>query len=507
MKFSSLLFTTLVALSSGHYVDEQPESRYEEPSNYHVRSHHTSEEPAESRYNEGPSEYEVRSSHHKSDVHERTHQDSTNSNNLRGGPSAGNGYAHGRSGYYHGTDSNEPRAGEGRSVQHDVLIIGAGAAGLSAAHELEKHGWTNYKILEASDKIGGRTRHEWSFGENDEEYNIDLGAQYIHTTNDIGNGKYTGEDRAYNLLQEMVSYPLEEAFKTTYTKKEFANVCVLPDGGCTSYHDPPEYRWAGKMGWHSFLTEYVAYDAVRNNVINNCEVKAINTQGDGVSVTCGGTTYTAWYVIVTVPMKMLQKNTITFTPSLPSSYTQAINKFIIGNGFKVWIEYQAGAEYKEYFTHTTDLAMYRTSWDVTSPAIAAEAGYRLFWNEGYPYGASTKIVGGLIYGKVYNEYDGLSSEQKKKKIAEHLEKDGMVYGTPTGRWTVMDWKEEDYIEGAYTIFANEADQSTLLDPISSKLYFAGEALNEWTWGTVHGAAKTGRDQAKKIVAAGERRRE
>ncbi|CAJ1966346.1 unnamed protein product [Cylindrotheca closterium] len=150
MKFSSLLFTTLVALASGHYVDEKPESRHEVHSNYHdVRSHHTSEDPAESRYNEGPSEYEVRSSHHKSDVHERTHQDSTNSNNLRGGPSAGNGYAHGRSGYYHGTDSNEPRAGEGRSVQHDVLIIGAGAAGLSAAHELEKQGWTNYKILEA----------------------------------------------------------------------------------------------------------------------------------------------------------------------------------------------------------------------------------------------------------------------------------------------------------------------------------------------------------------------
>jgi monoamine oxidase len=260
------------------------------------------------------------------------------------------------------------------------------------------------------------------------------------------------------------------------------------------------------MGWHRFMTEYVAYDAVRNNVINNCVVKKINTQGDGVSVTCGGATYTAWSVIVTVPMKILQKGEITFTPSLPSSYTQAIYRFIVGNGFKIWIEYEAGAQYKEYFTHEADAAMYKKSWNVRSPAEAATAGYRLFWNEGYPYGSSTKIVGGLIYGKAYNQYDGLSLEQKKNKIAEHLKRDNMVTGTPTGEWTVMDWKEEPYIEGAYTIFANEADQSTLLEPLSgNKLFFAGEALNEWTWGTVHGAAKTGRDQAKKIVDAGRRR--
>lgn len=41
-------------------------------------------------------------------------------------------------------------------VSYRILIIGAGIAGLSAAHHLVKGGETNFKILEARDRIGGR---------------------------------------------------------------------------------------------------------------------------------------------------------------------------------------------------------------------------------------------------------------------------------------------------------------------------------------------------------------
>lgn len=37
-----------------------------------------------------------------------------------------------------------------------VLIIGAGMAGLSAAHHLVQNGLTDFKILEARSRIGGR---------------------------------------------------------------------------------------------------------------------------------------------------------------------------------------------------------------------------------------------------------------------------------------------------------------------------------------------------------------
>lgn len=40
--------------------------------------------------------------------------------------------------------------------QFRVVILGAGMAGLSAANHLIKNGFTDFKILEARDRIGGR---------------------------------------------------------------------------------------------------------------------------------------------------------------------------------------------------------------------------------------------------------------------------------------------------------------------------------------------------------------
>lgn len=40
--------------------------------------------------------------------------------------------------------------------QHKVIIIGAGMAGLSAANHLIKNGLTDFRILEARNRTGGR---------------------------------------------------------------------------------------------------------------------------------------------------------------------------------------------------------------------------------------------------------------------------------------------------------------------------------------------------------------
>lgn len=48
-------------------------------------------------------------------------------------------------------------------MHHKVIIIGAGVSGVSAACELLKSGFTDFIILEASDRIGGRI-HTVKFG-------------------------------------------------------------------------------------------------------------------------------------------------------------------------------------------------------------------------------------------------------------------------------------------------------------------------------------------------------
>ncbi|KAG9508504.1 Spermine oxidase, partial [Fragariocoptes setiger] len=60
-----------------------------------------------------------------------------------------------------------------------IVIVGAGLAGLAAAHRLYERGFRNVTILEAQDRIGGRVhtiKHDESV--------IELGAQWLHGAND-----------------------------------------------------------------------------------------------------------------------------------------------------------------------------------------------------------------------------------------------------------------------------------------------------------------------------------
>jgi flavin-dependent dehydrogenase len=71
---------------------------------------------------------------------------------------------------------------KGLNNTDSVLIIGAGAAGLSAAYLLEQQG-VNYQILEASATFGGRIKHTTDFT----DFPIPLVAEWIHVSQDILN--------------------------------------------------------------------------------------------------------------------------------------------------------------------------------------------------------------------------------------------------------------------------------------------------------------------------------
>ena len=62
---------------------------------------------------------------------------------------------------------------------YDVIIIGAGWAGLAAANILKKNGMTNFIVLEGRDYIGGRSRTVYDFGE---DIPIDLGSEWVQGT-------------------------------------------------------------------------------------------------------------------------------------------------------------------------------------------------------------------------------------------------------------------------------------------------------------------------------------
>lgn len=97
----------------------------------------------------------------------------------------------------------------------DVIIIGAGLAGLTAAHDILRAGYTCL-ILEARDRVGGKT---WSQELEDGRGTVDLGAAWI---NDVSQTKM---------------YALAERYNADLIEQNTSGDCVLQDsdGKCSKF--------------------------------------------------------------------------------------------------------------------------------------------------------------------------------------------------------------------------------------------------------------------------------
>src|SRR5689334_23456255 len=71
------------------------------------------------------------------------------------------------------TEASRPRGGQGRA-DADVVVIGAGFAGLVAARELGRAG-LGVLVLEARDRVGGRTWTDLRLG-----HDLELGGTWVH---------------------------------------------------------------------------------------------------------------------------------------------------------------------------------------------------------------------------------------------------------------------------------------------------------------------------------------
>ena len=77
------------------------------------------------------------------------------------------------------------------------------------------------------------------------------------------------------------------------------------------------------------------------NIVLNKVVKEIDYSEDALTTvtTSDGSTYSATKVIITVPLGVLQKQSIKFVPELNSKKTAAINRLGMGVMDKLWLEF------------------------------------------------------------------------------------------------------------------------------------------------------------------------
>jgi len=339
-----------------------------------------------------------------------------------------------------------------------VLIVGAGAAGLTAGYLLNQQG-IDFQIVEASSVYGGRMKRTIDFT----DFPIPLGAEWLHIEKDIfheiTNNPSIQVDIEMKPYDTAVDYALFEGSQVS-----------LDDVGITI-----DQKFVNSS-WFDFFEEYVV-PSIRNKISFNEIVNSIDYSGDQVLIRTSNGEILADKVILTVPVKVLQNGAISFTPELPEDKLGAINDVTVWGGFKAFIEFSE--KFYPAFTAFNIL-----------PEVA---GQKLYYDASYGQNSDSHVLGLFTVGSgtlpyidlsdsevinyMLNELDGIFDNQASPNYIKHI---------------TQNWNNEPFINGAY-VYDHEDWRRvrTLGESVNNKLFFAGTAYTDGNdWGSVHTAARS-----------------
>jgi len=261
----------------------------------------------------------------------------------------------------------------------DIIVIGAGAAGIAAANEAVRLGYKKVTVLEGRDRIGGRVFSDKTFG-----YAVDLGAAWIHgisknsvydiaTKNNIktvifdyDNVKFFSDFTSGQDLQNMENLITQSSnnFMTFLETKRQQGSDVSVSSVVNEYYNSKniDSKTKGIINNWIFTELEIEFGSTIKNlsrdnfdsgkplkgedvlmpdgyveifkaISKNLDIKfnqiiaSIDQSSNSKKVKVTTKTneqYEADYVIVTVPLGCLKKNTIQFTPELSDAKKQAI---------------------------------------------------------------------------------------------------------------------------------------------------------------------------------------
>ena len=351
-----------------------------------------------------------------------------------------------------------------------ILIVGAGAAGMSAGYLLAQNG-IDFEILEASSTYGGRTKRSNTFV----DFPVPLGAEWIHSLDN---------EFASIVNDDSIQVDIQT---TPYDSQDTVGFYDGTNYTTAALGDPEVDRKFINSTWFDFFDTYIA-PSVLGNTRFNTVVMNINYSGDKVVVTDNnGQTHEADKLIFTAPLKILQEGMVNFTPALPSSKQNAINSATVWGGFKAFIEFTSNF-WPAYLAF---------------PDSETSAGQRIYYDASYGQNSNRHVLGLFAVGQQAEQYQNLDSGNALKNYMLN-ELDPIFNGAASNGYLQhisRNWNEEPFIKGAY-LEDNAASSisSRMFTPIDDKVYFAGDAYTqEDNWGSVHVAARAARDAVRLIL--------
>ena len=419
------------------------------------------------------------------------------------------------------------------SGEPEIVIVGAGVAGLTAARELAAAGM-RVLVLEARDRFGGRiSTHHTAGGP------VELGAEFVH-------GAF---EEILGVVEE-AGLRLREAGRTaprpdddSPERRSFMSAMdtllalAAPGGADESFQSLVDRADAApqlKMQALRFVEGYHAADPSRISVqslIRNTAaderpgadrqfrfadgydrlIEAIVARTDGglcemrrnvvvtaiewrpkrvVIRTAAGAEITAPRAMVTVPISVLKAGGIRFTPSLEKK-EQVLGMLEMGGALRVSLGFD------------TEFWESQTQFVIDAFVIGGGPPFPGWWASNPP---PFPVITGWAAGPNARALAGLREEQRVdaaiNALALLLERDVARLRREVRCGFSYDWQTDPFSRGAYSYAAvggSDAGQE-LGTPLEGTLYFAGEATEcDGQNATVHGAIASARRVVKEVL--------
>jgi monoamine oxidase len=403
----------------------------------------------------------------------------------------------------------------------DIVIIGAGAAGLGAAHALKTAG-LSVIVLEARERVGGRGYTIMAAP----DVVFDVGCGWLHSADKNSFVKIADElnfeidkalppwrERAYgkafpqvdrdefiNALEEFYARtweaagrgpdgpadrylergnrwnPMIHAISTYVNGAELDRVSILD---MEAYEDT-NINWRVRRGYGALMAAYGA----ALPLVFDCNVTLIDHSAKRLRIETSQGTLTADKAIITVPTNLIADEAIRFHPALPDKLDAAAH-LPLGLADKVVL----ALDEPEALPREGNLR---------GATMRTEMGtYHL-----RPFGQPCieGFFGGRYARTLEDAGDGAIAAASIDEIASFLGNDFRRKLRPLKE---SRWAHDPFARGSYShaLPGHAGKRAVLAAPVDGRLFFAGEATSPNFFSTAHGARDSGERAANEAIAA------
>jgi monoamine oxidase len=415
-------------------------------------------------------------------------------------------------------------------MKYDVIIIGAGAAGLLAVRELAEAGY-HVCMLEAAALAGGRIS---TIKEGFQSY-VEAGAEFIHgklpftfkllkeagLSSEVVEGKMIGVQNGnwqteehdvhwdefmrqlgklktditiLHFLEENFSRP--EHLQLRQAVQRFSEGFDLADISKASilsikdeWRDIEKKQYRIKGGYIQLIDHLVTCcRQFKTEFYFNTSAKEIEYENGNVTVyTTDNKKFQAKKLIITVSAGILQSGAITFKPEL-TDHAVAIQGLGFGAVIKFLLEFKT-CFWKEFDDETGFLL---TDEDVPTwwTQLPAESNLLTGW------------LGGPNATKKIFEPDASLLQTALLSLSSLFRIPPAMLQEELTNYKIINWLNQPYIKGGYSYNTLNSKQAIniLSSPVDDIIYFAGEAISKSeSQGTVESALQSGYDTARILI--------